>query len=192
MQDNYTETTYIVRDLDGNYRWTYDVDSSENSSFLNLYLLIFALIILIPGAILFFMLAGKGADMGMFLLIWLGIFAGVELLTILIYKAIEKSKGGSTDIPYLMNEKFIVVHPGNRKTPEYYLRTDFSNVNDIRVDKGNDLITLHEFARVTHIYVHREDFPFVLNFIFDRVPQTKKIAERKEQYKKYMPAVSES
>ena len=184
MQDNFTETTYIVRDLDGNYRWTYDVDSSSNRSFLNLYLLIFALIILIPGAILFFMLAGKGADMGMFLLIWLGIFAGVELLTILIYKAVEKAKGSSTDIPYLMNENFIVVHPGDRKTPEFYLRTDFSNVKDIRVDKEHDLITLHEFARVTHVYVHYEDFPFVLNFIFEHTPQTKKIAERKAQYQK--------
>ena len=157
-----------------------------------LYLLIFALIILVPGAILFFMLAGKGADMGMFLLIWLGIFAGVELLTILIYKAVEKAKGGSTDIPYLMNENFIVVHPGDRKTPEFYLRTDFSNVKDIRVDKENDLITLHELARVTHVYVHHEDFPFVLGFIFEHLPQTNKITGRKEQYKKYMPAVSES
>ena len=192
MQDNYTDTTYIVRDLDGNYRWTYDVDSSENNSFLKLYMLIFALIILVPGAILFIMLGQAGADMGVFFLIWMGIFAGVELLTFLIYKAIEKVKGGTTDIPYLMNENFIVVHPGDRKTPEYYLRTDFSNVNDIRLDYPNDLITLHEFARVTHVYVHRTDMPFVRNFIFGRVPQTKKIAERKEQFKKYMTAVSES
>ena len=192
MQDNYTEMTYIVRDLDGNYRWTYDVDSSSNRSFLNLYLLIFALIILVPGAILFFMLAGKGADMGAYLLIWLGIFAVVELLTILIYKAVEKAKGGSTDIPYLMNENFIVVHPGDIKTPEFYLRTDFSSVKDIRVDKKNDLITLHELARVTHVYVHHEDFPFVLSFIFEHLPQTNKITGRKAQYEKYMPAVRKS
>lgn len=192
MQDNYMDSTYIVRDLDGNFRWTYDVDSSENRSFLNLYLLIFALIVLIPGAILFFMIAGKGGDMGAYFLIWMGIFAGVELLTVVIYKVIEKAKGGSTDIPYLMNENFIVVHPGNRKTPEYYLRTDFSKVHDIRVDKGNDLITLHEFARVTHVYVHREDFPFVLNFLFEHLPQSKKILGRKTEYEKYMTAVSRS
>ena len=46
----------IVQDAEGLYRWTYELDSRENNSFLKLYLLIFALIILIPGAILFFMI----------------------------------------------------------------------------------------------------------------------------------------
>ena len=183
------DLTYITRDAEGCYRWTYFMDSSTNKSFLNLYLLIFALIILIPGAIMFFLICVKNdwVGAGPYLLIWLGVFAGVELLTYLVYKGIEKLKGGETDIPYLMTDEFIVVHPGNEWTPGSYLRTDFSSVRDISLDLNSDLILLHELMRVTHVYVPREDLPFVLNFILDRVPQNGKAeALRKEvQFLRY-------
>ena len=174
----------IVQDAEGLYRWTYELDSRENNSFLKLYLLIFALIILIPGAILFFMIfgRGKGSGAGSFLAIWMAIFAGVELLTYLIYKGIEKANGGVTEIPYAMGEEFIIVHPGNRRTPAAYLRTDFSMVKDIKLDRNNDLILLYETARVTHVYVPRADLRFVLNYLFDRLPQKEKILQRKEEY----------
>ena len=165
------DLTYITRDADGCYRWTYYMDSSTNQSFLNLYLKIFALIILIPGAIMFFMICGNNhwEGAGQYLLIWLGIFAGVELLTYLVYKGIEKAKGGETDIPYLMTDDFIIVHPGNEWTPNAYLRTDFSAVKDIKLYPKSDLILLNEMMRVTHVYVPKEDLPFVYNFIRDRI-----------------------
>ena len=166
---NLDDARYIVKDSEGYYRWTYEVDSSSNRSFLNMYLIIFALIILVPGAILFFMLAGKGADMGSFLLIWLGIFVLVELLVFLVYKGIEKAKGGVTDIPYLMGEDFIVVHPGNEWTPTFYLNTFFSQVKRVKEDRNSDLILLYEVARVTHVYVPRDDYSLVLGYILDRV-----------------------
>ena len=169
-----SSAAFIVRDSEGFYRWTYEVDSHTNKSFLNLYLLIFGLIILIPGAILFLMISGKGGSMGPFLLIWLAIFAGVELLTCLVYKAVEKIQGGRSLIPYLMGPEFIVVHPGDPKTPEAYLRTDFSQVKDVKVKRESDLILLHELLRVTHVYVPREDFDLVLNYILDRVQQSGK------------------
>jgi hypothetical protein len=172
----------IVKDAEGYYRWIYEVDSSTNQSFLKLYLLIFALIILIPGMILFIMISGKGGDMGQYLLIWLAVFAGVELLTVLIYKGIEKLQGGVTEMPYLMGEDFIVVHPGNEWTPTSYLKTNFSSVKDIKVDPGSDLILLNEIARVTHVYVPRQDFLLVLNYILDRLPQTGKIQKRRQEY----------
>ena len=117
------ELTYIVQDADKNYRWTYEVDSS-NRSMLKTYMLIFALVILIPGIIMFFMLYGHDflygyrGDMGPYLGILLAVFLGAELLTVLIYKGIEKLKGGTTPIPYLMNENSVIVHPGNEWTPK--------------------------------------------------------------------------
>ena len=187
MENTYNNTTYITRDKDGNYRWTYDIDSTKNRSFLNLYLLIFGLIVLIPGAILFFMIYGRQISSGHwsgtggYLGIWLLIFLGVELLTFLIYKGIEKAKGGSTDIPYLMNEAFIAVHPGTELAPRSYIQTDFSQVKDVKLDREHDLILLYEPLRVTHVYVPREDLPFVLRFILDHVPQTEKIRDRKKR-----------
>ncbi len=177
----------IVQDTEGNYRWTYEVDSRNNKSFLNLYLLIFGLIILIPGAILFFMIYGSHSDLssaGSYLAIWLAIFVGVELLTILIYKGIESSKGGSTDIPYLMTDEFIIVHAGNDMVPISYLRTDFSAVKGVKLDLNSDLILLVEPLRVSHVYVPKDDIPFVLNFILDRVPHTEKYENLRQKVKK--------
>ena len=171
--DEKYELIDIVRDADGYYRWTYEVDSRTNQSFLKLYLLIFALIILIPGAILFIMIfgRGKGSGAGAYLAIWMAVFAGVELLTYLIYKGIEKAKGGTTDIPYLMADDFIIVHPDKTRIPAAYLGTSFSAVKDVRLDLDSDLILLNEPLRVTHVYVPKDDIPFVLNYILDRVPQ---------------------
>lgn len=179
----------VMPDAEGNYRWIYEFNSSENSSYLKLYLLIMGLIILIPGAILFFMIFGNKGYLdgaGTYLGIWLAIFLAVELLTYLIYKGIEKAKGGKTDIPYAMGEDSIIVHPGNKIAPVSYLRTDFSLVKDVQLEVNNDLILLLEIARVSHVYVYREDLPFVLGFILDRVPQTDKILARKAEYGKYL------
>lgn len=180
------ENKYIVRDAEGFYRWTYEVDSQKNHSLLNLYLLIFGLIVLIPGVILFFMIYGnKGylSGVGTYLLILLAIFAGVELMTFLIYKGMEKLQGGVTNMPYLMGPDFIIVHPGTKMAPQSYVRTDFSQVKDVTLDKESDLILLHEVMRVTHVYVPKEDLPFVLKYTLDRVPQSEKIKRMKELYK---------
>lgn len=187
LSNNSDSMYFLTRDEEGFYRWTYEVDSSENHSLLNLYLLIFGLIVLIPGAILFFMIFGnKGylSGAGSYLLIWLAVFAGVELLTFLIYKAVEKAQGGVSEMPYLMGPDFIAVHPGTKMAPRAYIQTDFSQVKDITLDKKSDLILLHEVMRVTHVYVPREDLPFVLNYILDRVPQSEKIKKRKEEFGK--------
>lgn len=175
-------------DAEGNYRWTYEVDSRTNKSFLKLYMLIFGLIILIPGAILFFMIYGhdRESGAGSYIGIMLLILLGVELLTILIYKGIEKLGGGTTSMPYFMTDSFIMVHPYDKHTPASYLQTYYTNVNDIRLDADSDLILLHELLRVTHVYVYRSDRAFVLNYLFDHLPQSKSILRRKEEYKEYL------
>lgn len=175
-------------DAEGNYRWTYEVDSRTNKSFLKLYMLIFGLIILIPGAILFFMIYGHGRESGAgsYIGIMLLILLGVELLTILIYKGIEKLGGGTTSMPYFMTDSFIMVHPYDKHTPASYLQTYYTNVKDIRLDADSDLILLHELLRVTHVYVYRSDRAFVLNYLFDHLPQSKSILRRKEEYKEYL------
>ena len=173
--NNIESPVQIVRDSAGWYRWTYELDSGTNRSMLKLYLLIFALIVLIPGAILFFMIYGRSishgfwSGTGAYLGIWMLILIAVELLVILIYKGIEKMKGGITEYPYAMTDEFIIVHPGNKMAPRSYLQTDFSNVREVKAEPENDLILLYEIARVTHVFVPKEDFPFVLNFIQDRV-----------------------
>ncbi len=186
--DEKYELIDIVRDAEGYYRWTYEVDSRTNQSFLKLYLLIFALIILIPGAILFIMIfgRGKGSGAGAYLGIWMAIFAGVELLTYLIYKGIEKAKGGTTDIPYLMADDFIIVHPDKTRIPAAYLGTGFSAVKDVRLDLDSDLILLNEPLRVTHVYVPKDDIPFVLNYILDRVPQKREYDALREKAEKLL------
>ena len=179
-------------DAEGNYRWTYEVDSRKNRSFLNLYLLIFGLVILIPGTILFFMIygsrisSGHWGGTGSYIGIMLLILLGVELLTILIYKGIEKLGGGTTSMPYFMTDSFIMVHPYDKHTPASYLQTYYTNVKDIRLDADSDLILLHELLRVTHVYVYRSDCAFVLNYLFDHLPQSKSILRRKEEYKEYL------
>ena len=52
--------TNLYRDIDGRYRWTYEMIAKENPSYRNTLLLIFALVILVPGLILFFMIAASG------------------------------------------------------------------------------------------------------------------------------------
>lgn len=175
-------------DAEGNYRWTYEVDSRTNKSFLKLYMLIFGLIILIPGAILFFMIYGhdRESGAGSYIGIMLLILLGVELLTILIYKGIEKLGGGTTSMPYFMTDSFIMVHPYDKHTPASYLQTYYTNVKDIRLDADSDLILLHELLRVTHVYVYRSDRAFVLNYLFDHLPHSKSILRRKEEYKEYL------
>ena len=185
MEDHFENAKYIIRDAEGYYRWTYDVESSKNRSLLNLYLLIFGLVILVPGVIFLLMYGGKiaGSDgLRNFLLILLAIFAGAELLTVLIYKGIEKLKGGTISTPYLMGEEFIVVHPGTKMAPDAYVRTEFSHVKDVRVDLKSDLILLNEPLRVTHVYVPHEDLSLALRFILDRVPTSPKIEKLKEEF----------
>ena len=180
LPDNQYELTYIVQDIDRNYRWTYDIDSSTNKSMLKTYMLIFALVILIPGVIMFFVIYGHNiatgywSGTGAYLGILLAVFLGAELLTVLIYNGIEKLKGGTTPVPYLMNEEGIIVHPGNEWTPKSYLQTFFSDVKDIKLDLNSDLILLYEPLRVSHVYVPREDMSFVLNYIIDRIPQNER------------------
>ena len=184
--------TNLYRDLDGRYRWTYEMVTNENPSYRNTLLIIFALIILIPGVILFFMIYGRGISSGYwdgagsYLAIMLGILILVELLTVLIYKGVDKIRGGSKPIPYAMDEDCIDLYPEDRRTPRAYIRTYYSTVNDIRVKPEYDEIDLLEFMRITQIYVYPEDRAFILNFLFDRLPQKGKILQRREEYQKYL------
>ena len=184
--------TNLYRDIDGRYRWTYEMIANENPSYRNTLLLIFALVILVPGLILFFMIFGRGISSGdwdgtgSYLLILLGIFALTEALTVLIYNAVDKIHGGSKPIPYAMDEDCIDLYPNDRKTPRAYIRTFYNTVNDIRVKPEYDEIDLLEFARITQIYVYPEDRAFVLNFLFDHLPQKGTIQKRREEYKEYL------
>ena len=176
-------------DSQGRYHWTYEMIGSENPSYRNTLLLCFALIILIPGIILFFMIYGRNpgsGSPGLYLLIMFGILAMVELLVVLIYKGAEKLQGGSKSIPYEMDELGIMLYPGNRRVPRPYLRTDFSSVKDIQLKPQYDEIDLLEVARITQVYVYPEDRALILNYLFDHLPQTEKILERKEQYRSYL------
>ncbi len=184
--------TNLYRDIDGRYRWTYEMIAKENPSYRNTLLLIFALVILVPGLILFFMIFGRGISsgdwdgVGSYLLILLGIFALTEALTVLIYNAVDKIRGGSKPIPYAMDEDYIDLYPNDRKTPRAYIRTFYNTVNDIRVKPEYDEIDLLEFARITQIYVYPEDRACVLNFLFDQLPQKGTIQKRREEYKEYL------
>lgn len=184
--------TNLYRDIDGRYRWTYEMISNENPSYRNTLQLIFALVILVPGLILFFMIFGRGISTGYwdgagsYLLILLGIFALTEALTVLIYNGVDKIRGGSKPIPYAMDEDCIDLYPNDRRTPRAYIRTFYNTVNDIRVKPEYDEIDLLEFARITQIYVYPEDRAFVLNFLFDHLPQKNAIQKRREEYKNFL------
>ena len=182
----------LPMDSEGRYRWTYEIIGSENRSYLKTLLIIFALVILIPGVILFFMIYGRQiktgywSGTGIYIGILLAILAAAELLTVGIYYAVEKVRGGSKSIPYAMGEKCIDLYPDDRKTPRSYIRTYYNTVNDIKVQPKHDEIDLLEFMRITQIYVYPEDRAFVLDFLFDHLPETKKILQRKEQYSIYL------
>lgn len=179
--------TDLYRDRDGRYRWTYEMVTNENHSYRNTLMIIFALVILIPGMILFFMICSHDWDSaGNYLAIMFGILILTELLTVLIYKGVNKIRGGSKPIPYAMDEDCIDLYPEDRRTPRAYIRTYYSTVNDIRVKPEYDEIDLLEFMRITQIYVYPEDRAFVLNFLFDHLPQTKTILSKKDQYKNYL------
>ena len=177
-------------DSEGRYRWTYEMIGSVNPSYRNTLMLIFALVILIPGAILFFMIFGRRgsdwSDAGIYLLILFGILAVAELLTVVLCKVSEKVQGGSKSIPYEMDEEGITVYPGSRRVPYSYLHVSFSQVNDIQVKPDYDEIDLLDLMRVTQIYVYPEDRAFILNYLFDHLPQKEKILQRKEQYGSYL------
>ena len=177
-------------DSEGRYRWTYEMIGSVNPSYRNTLMLIFALVILIPGAILFFMIFGRRGsdwgDAGIYLLILFGILAVAELLTVVLCKVSEKVQGGSKSIPYEMDEEGITVYPGSRRVPYSYLHVSFSQVNDIQVKPDYDEIDLLDLMRVTQIYVYPEDRAFILNYLFDHLPQKEKILQRKYQYGIYL------
>ncbi len=177
-------------DSEGRYRWTYEMIGSVNPSYRNTLMLIFALVILIPGAILFFMIFGRRGsdwgDVGIYLLILFGILAVAELLTVVLCKVSEKVQGGSKSIPYEMDEEGITVYPGSRRVPYSYLHVSFSQVNDIQVKPDYDEIDLLDLMRVTQIYVYPEDRAFILNYLFDHLPQKEKILQRKDQYGSYL------
>lgn len=179
-------------DAEGRYHWTYEMIGSENPSYRNTLMTIFALVILIPGFILFFMIYGHDlsggywGDAGIYLLIMFGILGAAELLTVLLCNVSEKVQGGSKSIPYEMDAEGISVYPGNRRVPKPYLYTAFKDVKDIQVKPSYDEIDLLELMRITQIYVYPEDRAFVLNYLFDHLPQTGKIPERKEQYGRYL------
>lgn len=197
MSDSHiTKKTSPLSDLpvdsQGRYRWTYEMISSENHSYRDTLMIIFALVILIPGVILFFMIFGRNVQHGYwngtggYIAILLGILAVTELLVFLIYQGVEKVRGGSKSIPYAMDETCIDLYPDDYKTPRPYIRTDYSSVIDIKVKPKYDEIDLLEVMRITQIYVYPEDRAFVLHYLFDHLPQRKKILERREQYRKYL------
>ena len=182
-------TDELQPDTEGRYHWTYEMIGSENPSYRNTLMLIFALVILIPGFILFFMIYGRNpgsGNPGLYLLIMFGIFAAAELLTVLLCRVSEKVQGGSKSIPYEMDETGISLYPGNGRVPRPYLRTDYSSVKDIQVKPQYDEIDLLELMRITQVYVYPEDRALVLNYLFDHLPQTEKILGRKEQYGIYL------
>ena len=194
--ENESKNTYPPDDLqpdpEGRYRWTYELIGSENPSYRNTLMFIFALVILIPGVILFFMIFGRDlgsgywGDAGIYLLIMFGILGAAELLTVLIYKGADKIRGGSKSIPYEMDSEGISVYPGNRRVPKSYLYTAYKGVKDIQFKPSYDEIDLLELMRITQVYVYPEDRAFVLNYLFDHLPQTEKILQRKEQYEIYL------
>lgn len=179
-------------DAEGRYYWTYEMIGSENPSYRNTLMTIFALVILIPGFILFFMIfghdlsSGYWGDAGTYLLIMFGILGAAELLTVLLCKASEKVQGGSKSIPYEMDADGITLYPGNRRVPRSYLYTAFKDVKDIQVKPSYDEIDLLELMRITQIYVYPEDRAFVLSYLFEHLPQSEKILRRKEQYGIYL------
>ncbi len=168
----------VYLDANGWYRWTYYMDRKTNRSYLYLYMKIFALVILIPGAILFFMIYGRDfTGAGGYLLIWMAILAGAELLTWLIYVLIDKLNGGTTPISYAMDGELVKVHAESTKTPPYYLETVFSDVREVKFRPETDEIVLCELLRVMQVYVPPAAIPFVLGFIRDHVPPSAKIKE---------------
>ena len=195
VQDSLPDDIFI--DADGWYRWTYYMDRKTNPAYLHLYLKIFALIILIPGAILFFLMFGgcthSSADgAGEYLAIWMAVLAGTELLTWLIYVLIEKLQGGTTPISYAMNEEMVSVHAENTRTPVSYLETFFSSVRDVRLNPAADEIELCEVLRFTQVYVPRAALPFVLGFILDRVPQTENTEKARREAAKMLRSVRDT
>ena len=85
-----------------------------------------------------------------------------------------------------MDEEGLTVYPGSRQVPYSYLHVSFSKVNDIRVKPEYDEIDLMDLLRVTQVYVYPEDRAFILNYIFDHLPQKAKILRRKEEYREYL------
>ncbi len=179
-------------DSEGRYQWVYEIIQSANPSYRNTLMLIFALIILIPGFILLFMIYGRDIvsgswdGAGIYLLILFVIFAAAELLVAGFCSFSEKIRGGSKSIPYEMDEEGITVYPGSRHVPYSYLHVSFSKVNDIRVKPEYDEIDLMDLLRVTQVYVYPEDRAFILNYIFDHLPEKAKILRRKEEYREYL------
>ncbi|MBR6090933.1 MAG: hypothetical protein IKP86_13430 [Anaerolineaceae bacterium] len=192
----------LYRDEEGRYRWTYELIGSENHSYRNTLMFIMGAVILIPGIIMFFMIFGGDFlrpiryggrvpfywddEATTYLLVFAAVFVVVEGLTVLICYLMEKLRGGSKPMSYAMDEKMITTHANDRLTPQYYLQTSYSYVTDIRIKPKYDEIDLLEFMRVTQVYVYPEDMPFVLNFLFEHLPQKKKILRRKEEYRKYL------
>ena len=85
-----------------------------------------------------------------------------------------------------MDEEGLTVYPGSRRVPYSYLHVSFSQVNDIQVKPDYDEIDLLDLMRVTQIYVYPEDRAFILNYLFDHLPQKEKILQRKDQYGIYL------
>ena len=149
----------VTRGPDGIYRWHYVISQKQNRHGLRITLIVM-------GALCVFLM-GMGLTMGRdaFLVILLSC-GGVMLITGLICWLFDRlSKNGVPQAVELSED--YVRWVGRGRTDFYY---HFRGTERVRVLAADEIIEIRQLLGVMQVYVPREDFGFVQDFILRHIP----------------------
>ena len=155
-----------MNQADGVYSWSYRLDTSVPNPVFRSMLIVCGIIGLV--------MCVASAFMGM-ILIGLILLAGMVGLPAIGWIIMSRLTGGHTTESYRMTDRYVWVSTAYKKHHFYY-----GEIRDVILRPEEDLIELHTFAlAVVHVFVGREDYEFVRDYILARVRNRPAQAEKR-------------
>lgn len=182
---------------DGVYRWRYDMDLWSNRHMLYLLLKVLG-VIFGASAVLFLFMLGKRNITPKVLLITFMVVSGALMAVWIVYYIIARAKKGKYALCFEMDDSAVsLIAPAGgaaldalsiigaaasvasgEQMPAASLssrsangNTPFRGVRKVKLSEKYDVINLRSIGGMNQIYVGKEDYPFVCDFILSRVPE---------------------
>ena len=166
MELDWNFPKHVTEESEGVYRWTYKLKENGNNAPLRTMVRICLAVSLPITLIMLALIWSYGALQAV--LSVLGLLAGLVGLPVLIWILLPPNPS------YKMTEKQIESWPKGKGVNIH----PFDGVKRVTLRPDIDRILLHEALGGLHVYVPREDYDFVREYILARVPQGTEVAYR--------------
>ncbi len=165
-EESEAELSSIVKDENGTYHWTYEMELLHNHAFL----LLLMRMILIPCAIVFVLILAfsyrSGASLKNILMAYamlVAVLAGVVVIIWLAYMLTVWMFDNRYILHFEMNDREVALVQGETRSV-----SEFRSVRTVRIDRENHQIFLNTWFLYNMIGCDEKDFDFVAEYIVSR------------------------